>query len=327
MARGGRGEVVVTGDDRENPDDVPVVIAPSGPRHTFGPVPVVPPSHGLGFRSKGRSAEGSDEAPDEAEVIATVATVAPEPDAPVVDAVPDEYLPRHARTPDAANVRVLHPASPVKARPVIDAAHDPDPAPRAAGHGKHRREHSAISGIVRSTRGRGLRDMQVVVLDEHWQVIATSVTGTDGVFVAEDVPPGAYRVMATDELDGDFGAGWHDSSAHARAGFIEVKEGRTRRNIDITLASAAAVDLDVEVRRKKAIVGIRVTERATGVRANGSVRVTTKLFGVELPLTKGRTAVTLLGSAEGSPRLSRKVKVDYLGTKHVQPASASARLR
>ncbi|KAA1395581.1 carboxypeptidase-like regulatory domain-containing protein [Aeromicrobium ginsengisoli] len=315
---------MVTGDDRETPDDVPVVVTPSGPRHTFGPVPIVPPSRGLGFRSKGRSAEGADEPPGDAGDQVAAVALEPEPDSPVVDAVPEEYVPRHARTPDAANVRVLHPASPVKARPVADAA---EPAPRAAGHGKHRRQHSAISGTVRSTRDRGLRDMQVVVLDEHWQVIATSVTGTDGVFVAEDVPPGTYRVMATDELDGDFGAGWHDSSAHARAGFIEVKEGRTRRNIDITLASAAAVDLDVEVRRKKAIVGIRVTERATGVRANGSVRVTTKQFGVELPLAKGRTAITLLGSADGSPRLSKKVRVDYLGTKHVQPGSASATLR
>ena len=324
MARGGRGEVVVTGDDRQTPDDVPVVVTPSGPRHTFGPAPIVPPSHGLGFRSKVQSAGGTDETTDDAVDQVAAVTPEPEPDSTVVDAAPEEYVPRHARTPDAANVRVLHPASPVKARTVTDAA---EPAPRAAGHGKHRREHSAISGTVRSTRGRGLRDMQVVVLDEHWQVIATSVTGTDGVFIAEDVPPGAYRVMATDELDGDFGAGWHDSSALARAGFLEVKEGRTRRSVDITLASSAAVDLDVEVRRKKAIVGIRVTERATGVRAGGSVRVTTKRFGVELPLTKGRTTLTLLGSADGSPRLGKKVKVDYLGTKHVQPGSASATLR
>ena len=169
--------------------------------------------------------------------------------------------------------------------------------------------------------------MQVVVLDEHWQVINTAVTGTDGAFVAEDVPPGSYRVMATDELDGDFGAGWHDSSAHPRAGLLEVRAGRTRRNIDITLPSAAAVDLDVEVRSKKAIVGIRVTERATGVRATGSVRVSTKRFSAELPLTKGRTAITLFGSADGSPRLSSKVKVNFLGTKHVLPGSASARLR
>jgi len=314
---------VVTGDDRGTPDEVPVAVTPSSLRHTFGPAPMVPPSRGLGFRSQAQSTETSEARPDEVDVVAT-----PDPDPPDVDATPDEYVPRHALAPEPGNVRVLHPASPVKPRPVSDVEDLADAAaPQAAAPGKHRREHSAISGTVRSTRGRGLRDMQVVVLDEHWQVIATSVTGTDGVFIAEDVPPGAYRVMATDELDGDFGAGWHDSSALARGGFLEVKEGRTRRHVDITLASAAAVDLDVEVRRKKAIVGIRVTERATGVRANGSVRVTTKRFGVELPLTKGRTSLTLLGSADGSPRLGKKVKVSYLGTKHVQPGSASAPLR
>ncbi len=55
--------------------------------------------------------------------------------------------------------------------------------------------------------------------------------------------------------------------------------------------------------------------------------MSTKRFSTELPLTKGRTALTLIGSADGSPRLSKKVTVDYLGTKHVQPASTTVRLR
>jgi hypothetical protein len=325
MAGEQRGAVVVTGDGRETPGDVPVVVTPSGPRHAFGPAPIVPPSHGIGFRSKTGPFEPAAETPDDAADQIETVVPEPEPESPVVDELPEEYEPRHARAPEAANVRVLRPASPVMATP--GAAEDAtDPAAHAKSPGKHRREHSAISGTVRSTRDRGLRDMQVVVLDEHWQVVATAVTGTDGAFIAENVPPGAYRVMATDELDGDFGAGWHDSSSLPRAGILEVKEGRTRRNIDITLASTAAVDLEVDVRTKKAIVGIRVTERATGIHAGGAVRISTKRFSTELPLTKGLTTITLFGSAEGSPRLSKKVKVNYLGTKHVQPGSAFVRL-
>lgn len=320
---------MVTGDDRETSGEVPVVVTPSDPRDAFGPAPIVPPSHGIGFRSRAESSVDPEDGPDQSVdpgQPAQVEVVEPEPVPPVVDEAPKEYEPRHARSPEAANVRVLRPAPPVTSPPVA-AADAANPAVDATSPGKHRRQDSAISGTVRSTRGRGLRDMQVVVLDEHWEVVAAVVTGTDGAFIAEDVPPGAYRVMATDELDGDFGAGWHDSSAHPRAGILEVKEGRTRRNIDITLASTAAVDLKVDVRRKKAIVGIRVTERATGIHAGGAVRISTKRFSTKLPLTKGVTTITLFGSAEGSPRLSKKVKVDYLGTKHVQPRSASARLR
>jgi hypothetical protein len=184
-----------------------------------------------------------------------------------------------------------------------------------------------MSGTVRSTRGRGLRGMRIAVLDESWQVVATALTGAGGAFIVEELPPGVYRVMAVDELDGDFGSAWYAGSTVPRVGALRVKEGRTKRGADIVLSSTAAVKVDVDIRRTKAVVGVRVTERATGIRAKGSVRVTTKRFSVELPLTKGRTAVTLLGSADGSPRLSKKVTVDYLGTRHVLPGSAAARLR
>ena len=193
--------------------------------------------------------------------------------------------------------------------------------------GRHRREHSAMSGTVRSTRGRGLRGMRIAVLDESWEVVATALTGAGGAFIIEELPPGIYRVMAIDELDGDFGTGCYAGSAVPRAGVLRVKEGRTKRGADVTLASTASVKVEVDIRRTKAVVGIRVTERSTGVRAKGSVRVSTKRFSTELPLTKGRTALSIVGSADGSPRLSKKVTIDYLGTKHVQPASASIRLR
>ena len=193
--------------------------------------------------------------------------------------------------------------------------------------GKHRRHTSAISGTVQSSRGRGLRGMQVTVLNDDELVIGTAVSGAGGAFVVEDLPAGSYRLVATDETDGDFAAGWHGGKSLAKADSIKVKEGKTRRKAGVTLVSAAAIDLDVDVRKKKAVVEITVTDRATGTPAEGSVRVSTKLFGTELPLTNGRTAITLIGSAKGSPALSKKVTVDYSGSKHTHPESAKARLR
>jgi hypothetical protein len=303
------------------------VMAQDESPHDFGPEPIIVPAHGIGFRSAPRHA-----APATETQIVSHGTVTAQPEKPVVETIvgPDptptsENDEEEDDLGDAPPPR--HAAYPTT--PAVDdvAAEEVAAAQVATRPGRHRREHSAISGTVRSTRGRGLRGMQVAVLDESWQVVATAVTGIGGAFTAEELPPGTYRVTAIDELDGDFGTGWYAGTSVPRAGVLRVKEGRTRRNTDITLASTAEVKVDVDIRRTKAVVGIRVTERGTGIRAKGSVRVSTKRFGTELPLTKGRTALTLLGSAGGSPTLGKKVTVDYLGTKHVLPGSTSVRLR
>jgi hypothetical protein len=192
--------------------------------------------------------------------------------------------------------------------------------------GRHRRHTSAISGIVQSSRGRALRGMQVTVLNDDELVIGTALSGAGGAFVVEDLPAGSYRLWASDEVDGDFSPGWH-GDPFTSPDAIKVKEGKTRRKAHVTLMSAAAIDLDVDVRKKKAVVEITVTDRATGTPAEGSVRVSTKLFGTELPLTNGRTAITLIGSAKGSPALSKKVTVDYSGSEHTRGGSAKAKLR
>ena len=302
--------------------------AEARPPHEFGPAPVGAPSPGIGFQSAPDHA-----APESPLVSRSTGGQAAHPETPTVETLTEpEPSPTSARdeeedldvAPQPRHAALVRATAPPVEAPVAQAAGD---ARTTLRPGRHRREDSAISGTVRSTRGRGLRGMQVAVLDDAWQVVGTAVTGVGGAFIVEDVPVGAYRVTATDELDGDFGAAWHNGSSYEGSGVLRVKEGRTRRNVDITLASTAAVAVEVDVRRKKAIVGIRVTERATGIRAGGAVRISTKRFSTELPLTKGRAAITLLGTAEGSPRLSKKVRVDYLGTEHVQRGSATARLR
>ena len=295
-------------------------------RHEFGPAPVVAPSHGVGFRSTPRHAapevepplvsHGSGTTDTEPAVVET--EIGPDPERTWEDDDLEEDGPEVTPPPRHA--------APADVRPPLVKEDESVPA-EAPRPGRHRREHSAMSGTVRSTRGRGLRGMRIAVLDEDWEVAATTVTGAGGAFIVEELPPGIYRVMAVDELDGDFGAGWHAGGAVPRAGVLRVKEGRTKRGADIVLASTAAVKVEVDIRRTKAVVGIRVTERSTGVRAKGSVRVSTKRFSTELPLTKGHTALSLVGSADGSPRLSKNVTIDYLGTKHVLPASTSIRLR
>ncbi len=237
--------------------------------------------------------------------------ITPEP-APV-----DELVEPPEPTPDPAIVE--EPASAKPKDKKSDKAKRPKEKNKDKGKkkdkakGKHRRHTSAISGTVQSSRGRGLRGMQITVLNDHELVIGTAVSGAGGAFVVEDLPAGSYRLIASDDADGDFAPGWHGGTSFAKADSIKVKEGKTRRKAGVTLVSAAAIDLDVDVRKKKAVVAITVTDRATGAPAEGSVRVSTKLFGTELPLTNGRTAITLLGSAKGSPTLSKKVIGRLLG--------------
>ncbi|MEJ7634914.1 carboxypeptidase regulatory-like domain-containing protein [Aeromicrobium sp.] len=198
---------------------------------------------------------------------------------------------------------------------------------RRGNRGKHRRHRSAVSGTVQSSRGRGLRGMVVNVLDERGEVVGTTLTGTGGSFIVEELPAGNYRLGVSDQSDGDFAASWHGESARALATILKVKDGRTRRKADVTLVAIAEVDLDVDLRKKKAIVHIAVTDRATGTPAEGSVRVSTKLFSTQLALNEGRATITLFGSAKGSPALTKKVDVTYLGSKHTRAAASSAKLR
>lgn len=299
-------------DDHEPPDG-----GPHDRPHAFGPTPSRTPPPGVGFRSNLRLI------PSLTSPAETVDDELDEDDGP-----PDDYRPRHARRDDPADspvVRLTPPAAEETATEVeVGTATPEDPEPAS---GRHRRHASALSGTVRSTRGRGLRGMHVAVLDDGWNVAATTVTGAHGHFIVEDLVAGTYRVMAHDEIDGDFGTAWHDGTTSSQVGVLQVKPGRTRRRVDVVLMSTAAIDVDVEGRAKKAVVRIVVTDRGTGLPATGTVRVSTKQFSTDLPLAKGRAGITVLGTADGSPRLSKKITVDYRGTKHTQPSSTTTRLR
>lgn len=296
-------------DDREPPGD-----GPHDRPHAFGPTPSRTPPPAMGFRSNLRL------------IPSLVPLPGPEDEVEVAEEdEPDDYQPRHAlrRDPGGEPPAPTAPAAAEATEASDDlVADDPDPS-----SGRHRRHASALSGTVRSTRGRGLRGMQVAVLDDEWNVVATTVTGAHGQYVVEDLAAGTYRVTAHDEVDGDFGIAWHDGTSADGAGELRVKPGRTRRRADVVLASTASIDLDIELKAQKAVLRIVVTDRGTGLPATGSVRVRTKQVSTELPLIKGRARLSVLGPADGSDRRAKKVTVDYRGTRHTQRGSASGRLR
>jgi hypothetical protein len=286
--------------------------------HEFGPVPAFAPSRGIGFRS--------DQRP-----IAEMPVISrPEPSGadpvvePVVELIEAEPEPVVEPEPDPEPALVVEPEPPVESEPEPEPEPVVEPLPAATG--KHRRNESAISGTVVSSRGRPLRGIQVSVVDADLEIVGTAVTGLHGAFVVEGLPAGSYRVTASDD-SGDFAPAWLGGPSFTKAGVLKVKQGKTRRKAQIRLVSAGGIDADVDLHKKEARVRLRVTEHGTGVPATGVMRITTKHFRTDLPLVDGRTAITLLGSKGDKPALPKKVEAEYLGDRHTAPVSLTISLR
>ncbi|MGJ9422429.1 carboxypeptidase-like regulatory domain-containing protein [Aeromicrobium sp. CF3.5] len=186
----------------------------------------------------------------------------------------------------------------------------------------------ALGGRVRSTRLRGLRGMTVSVIDETDTVVAETLTGRRGEFVIADLPPGTYRVGARDAVDGDFSEGWYGSVAAAGATALHVDDHTSAPTIDLTLTARVGINADVTVADDQATIDIAVIDRTTGLPAVGEVTVSTEHFRTALPLTDGRTQITVLGSsaADGHPLVAR-VRIQYPGAEHSAPTSRTLRLR
>lgn len=318
-------------------------------------VPV--PTHGIGFRptpstvrpiavSEPMSSDHDDDAPVPDPIISRIPErmaavfgeraedeAVDDPEAaprPLTPAVPPHRLVPPVTAPDPDDIIFGERRRPEARQPASEQELSSSPAPaKLAKDSRRRKRHradGAISGTVTSTRGRGLRGMVVRVVDADKKTVTTTLTGAGGSYVVEGLPLGRYRIAVSDE-DGDFAPRWVGGSTFASAAKLTVKDGRVRRRADVQLISAAAAEVDVRVRKKKVRITIEVTERGTGVAATGTVRLTTKVLATELALVKGRTSITLLGSATSSPALPEGLEVDYLGDDHVAPASVSAPLR
>lgn len=188
----------------------------------------------------------------------------------------------------------------------------------------------AIGGRVRSTRLRGLRGMTVTVTDETDQTVAEALTGRRGEFVIPDLPAGSYRVGARDAVDGDFSEGWHGSADAAQATWLRVDDLTSLPSIDVALTARVGIDADVTATDDQADIHIVVMDRSTGLPAVGEVIVSTEHFRATLPLTDGRTRITVLGTvsdaAEHGHELTSRVRIQYTGAEHSAPAARTLRL-
>lgn len=257
--------------------------------HEFGPVPVRPLA-GVGFRNRPRAM-----------------AAAPEP-----------------RTIPEAPVTVLADPTAGSKKSKI-AKQEPGRPKSSKPEGKHRRDHGAISGAVTSSRGRGLRGIEVSAIGADEAVVASAVSGSGGAFIVEDLPAGAYRLRASDP-DGDFATAWAGGASFEQARRFKLNDKRTRRKADLSLAAVADIAVKISDRDGSARLQVKITDRSTGLGAGGRVTVSNKLIGVELPLTDGQARVTLHAPDE-STKLPKKVEVDYRGDKHTAAAVHTASVR
>ncbi len=86
---------------------------------------------------------------------------------------------------------------------VTAPGHQPFAHPVPLGPGErltvpvHLRRMAAIGGVVRTPAGTPVADAHVMLLDDRGQVRAHLVTATEGAFSFEDLPDGAYTVVAS----------------------------------------------------------------------------------------------------------------------------------
>lgn len=183
----------------------------------------------------------------------------------------------------------------------------------------------AIAGQVVSSRGRGLRGIEISVADAEEQVVTTVVSGAGGAFAVENLPAGAYRLSAADP-DHDFAPAWLGGTNFIDAKKIKLSDKKQRREVELQLVAAADIAVEIVDQDGTATLGISVTDRGTGMPASGVVHVATKLIGAELPLTHGRVTVSLHASSP-STKVPRKIAIDYRGDEHTAPARDAATLR
>lgn len=284
---------------------IPSVAAQATMPHEFGPDPVPTPARGVGFQNAPRAT-----VPTPVEAITESPVIAQAPPLKLHTSASEEEITRKDRKKDK---------KPPKKSPKKVASTTEE-------RGKHRRDRSAISGTVTSSRGRGLRGVEVSVVDSDEVVVSTTTSGASGAFIVEDLPAGTYRVTGADP-DGDFVTGWIGGASFAKASRLKVKDNSTRRKADLRLIAAADIAVKVDRHKKSTQLGIRVTERGTGVAATGRISVANKLIGVELPLNEGRAHVTLFGPQDGSAQPPKKVDITYRGDKHTAASSQSTKLR
>lgn len=240
-----------------------------------------------------------------------------EPEAEADPEMPDAEMP-DSDLPGATDVT----AEEMTARSVAEDVPPAHEDPAAAG---------AISGRVRSSRLRGLRGMTVTVIDESDHVVGETLTGRRGEFVVDGLPAGTYRVGARDPSDGDFNDGWHGSVDAARATMLRLDDDAALDGIDLTLVGRVGISAEVSSDDDHTDLDIEVIDRTTGLPGVGEVVVNTEHFRTSLPLTDGRTRLTIFGSAPGSgdsgPELAPRVRIEYSGSEHSAPANRSIRLR
>lgn len=187
------------------------------------------------------------------------------------------------------------------------------------------RAKGAITGTVTSTRGRGLRGIEIRVVAPDEDVVASVTSGAGGRFAVENLPAGTYRLSAADP-DGDFAATWVGGTTFAEAKKVKLSDKKPRREVELQLVATAAIAVEIVDQDGAATLRIRVTDRGTGIAAGGVVHVATKLIGAELPLAEGQVTLTLQASSP-STKVPKKIVIDYRGDEHTAPATDTATLR
>lgn len=284
-----------------------LAVAPTHSFHPFGPAPSTAAERAVGFEPERALTRARVEERSQPEVTAEP-EVRAEPDARAEPAMPVIEAP--------AAVAPLAPEDP-QDEPV-SAELEPEPTVQP------RRATGSVSGSVTNVNGRGLRGMQVQLVDADKSVVGSATTSGGGQFTIDGVPPGSYRLKAFDDVEGDFEKSWFGGAKHRSATSFMVSASSAVAGIDVVLRSTARIDVKATSRKRKIDVVVRVTHRATGEPATGAVELSTKKSEhISVELVDGQAPISLTDVGKGA----KKVRVFYGGDRRTRPAEATARVR
>lgn len=154
---------------------------------------------------------------------------------------------------------------------------------------------SKFSGIVTDTSGKPLKGIEVSVGEEK------SLTRATGRFTLEThLEAGAHQVRFADPK-----RIWTGQTRPAT-----VVPGKVVRNVDARLKSATKVKIGTKAGRGTAKVAFRITRRATGTGASGTIALSYEGSSAKVAVKKGKATVILTDLPEGI----RAIRAVYSGT-------------
>ena len=186
------------------------------------------------------------------------------------------------------------------------------------------RKAAHISGRITDTKNRVITGAQLDLFNvdsgDQFSIDPPVVSGTDGSFRINGIPPGTWVLRATGDRNGeDLGWAeywWKNATSWAEATPIKVTAGQTVSGLAITMKSRSTIKVKATPGTGKATFAITITKDSSGSPAGGNTSVTGGGKSTWGKLTDGKRTLTLTGLKKGETTFT----IVYSGSVNTAPS-------